>query len=36
MILAAIIVLVILGATLGPRIKDAMNSTATATATPQK
>lgn len=35
-ILAAIIVVVILGATLGPRIKDAMSSKATATPTPQK
>lgn len=35
-ILAAIIVVVILAATLGPRIRNAMNSTATPTATPQK
>ena len=35
-ILAAIIVLVVLGATLGPKIKDAISSSPTATATPQK
>ncbi len=35
-ILAVIIVVIVLGATLGPKIKDAMSSTPTATATPQK
>jgi hypothetical protein len=35
-ILAVIIVAVVLGATLGPRIKDALSAKPTATATPQK
>jgi hypothetical protein len=35
-ILGVIIVIVVLGATLGPRIKNALSSTPTATATPQK